>query len=376
MSYSHDLMAYQAGERLLSDLRGGNATWAGGSLTSQTTHWPGIIDWPKPDRIFEDDLGTTLAIEFKPPGQSKREYVTGLGQAMTYLRSFTYGAIVLPERAIDGFCIADYLKGVLREQYARRLPLALFTYGVDPTQLTPIVALRTREGNIPRLPATTRRTFWAYVRDASFYDVYEILLEMDRRDTPFDEAYIHFWNTKRCTGQSLTLDGTHRRPKAHQFSEQNQGDRAERTNINLLMRHTGLVDSDGRITEHGYELLRHGKVYTPQSKSFLQMFGHRLLTVGRHLDLILWLEHHQRQLPSAQKQNHENFRHRLDEGMEQAGFIRAAPQGRAKATFLRDEPKYWNKLGFLECEGGSYFYPGIGYVFNWRTIIGMVDQSE
>ena len=66
----------------------------------------------------------------------------------------------------------------------------------------------------------------------------------------------------------------------------------------------------------------------------------------------------------------------LDEGMELAGFIRAAPQGRAKATFLRDEPKYWNRLGLLERDGRSYFHPGVGYMFNWRAIVGMVDQSE
>jgi hypothetical protein len=376
MSYAHNLMAYQAGERLLADLRGGNAAWANRHLTAQTSHWPGIIDWPKPDRIFEDDAGTTLAVEFKPPGHSKREYVTGLGQAMTYLRTFAYGAIVLPEHAIDGFRIAEYLKGVLDEQYASELPLALFTYGVDPAQLTPVVTLRNRVGSAPRLPGTTRRAFWAYVRDASYYDVYEILLEMDRRDLRFGAAYPNFWNAKRRTGRSLTLEGTQRRPKTHRFSDQNRGDRAERTNVYLLMRHTGLVDADGNVTEPGYELLRHGKVYTPHSESFLQMFGHRLLTVGRHLDLILWVERHQRQLPNAQKQSHEDFKHHLDEGMELAGFIRAAPQGRAKATFLRDEPKYWNRLGLLERDGRSYFHPGVGYVFNWRAIVGMVDQSE
>lgn len=76
MSYSHNLMAFEAGESLLGAVRSGNAPWSGGRLTSQTTHWPGVMDWPVPDRIFEDSAGTTLAVEFKPPGQQKREYVT------------------------------------------------------------------------------------------------------------------------------------------------------------------------------------------------------------------------------------------------------------------------------------------------------------
>lgn len=376
MSYAHNLMAYEAGESLLAAVRAGNAPWAGGRLTPQANHWPGIIDWPVPDRIFEDSAGATLAVEFKPPGQSKREYVTGLGQTLTYLRTFKFAALVLPVKTTDGYLIADYLQGVLNEQYAGALPVALFSYDVAPAQLTALVSLRDRVGAAPQLPATTRRAFWAYVRDASYFDVFDILCEMDTRNLRFVNAYARFWNRKRVTGHALTLDGTPRVPKNHRFSEQNQGDVAERTNANLLMRHTGLIDADGRVTEAGYQLLRHGKVYTPQSESFVQMFGHRLLTVGRHLDLILWVERYQRHMPAAQKQNHPDFKHGLDEGLEHDGFIRAAPQGQAKETFIRDEPKYWNQLGFLEATGARYFHPGIGYVFDWRTIVSMVDQSE
>jgi hypothetical protein len=105
------------------------------------------------------------------------------------------------------------------------------------------------------------------------------------------------------------------------------------------------------------------------------MFGRQLLTVGRHPDLILWVERHQRQMSAEQKQKHGDFKHLLDEGLEQGGYIRAAPQGLAKETFVRDEPKYRNQLGLLEVNGKSYFHPGVGYVFNWRMIVSMVDQS-
>jgi len=375
MSYAHNLMAFQAGESLLGAVRSGNAPWVGGRLTSQTTHWPGNIDWPVPDRIFEDSAGTTLAVEFKPPGQPKREYITGLGQTLTYLRPFTFAALVVPARAGDGFYIAEYLRDLLNEQYAGSLPVALFSYTIAPSQLVTLVSLRDRIAPAPILPATTRRAFWAYVRDASYYDVFDMLSEMDARSIRFNAAYAQFWNRKRTTGQALTLAGAPRAQKDHQFSEKNQGDVAERTNANLLMRHTGLIDADGRITESGYQLLRHGKVYTPQSESFRRMFGHQLLTVGRHLDLMLWVECHQRQMPAAQKQSHSDFKHRLDEGLEQDGFIRAAPQGHAKETFVRDEPKYWKQLGLLEANGASYFHQGVGYVFNWRMIVSMVDQS-
>lgn len=374
MSYEHNLMAYEAGEFVLAQLRAGSAAWVGGRIADRTNHWPGIIDWPVPDKMFEDSAGATLAVEFKPPGHVKREYVTGLGQAMTYLRHFRFAALVVPTQAVDGYPIAQYLSGVLNEECAARLPIALFSYTITPSQLTPLVFLRDREGPAPQLPATTRRAFWAYVRDASYFDVFDVLVVMDARQLRFNDAYMQFWDMKRRRGLARTLEGAARKPKDHKFSEQNRGGKAERTNINLLMRHTGLIDGDGRITEPGHRLLRHGKVYTPDSQSFVQLFGNRLLTVGRHLDLILWVDRFQRQLPEADKRDHEQFKHRLDEGLEAAGFIRAAPQGRPKATFIRDEPKYWARLGLLEGVGANYFHTGLGYVFNWRAIISMVNQ--
>ena len=89
MPYNHDLMAHQASAALLGDLRAGKADWSHQRLSKKTTLWQGVTDWPRPDIAFEDrTTRASLAIEFKPPNQAKREYVTGLGQALTYLTEF------------------------------------------------------------------------------------------------------------------------------------------------------------------------------------------------------------------------------------------------------------------------------------------------
>jgi hypothetical protein len=60
----------------------------------------------------------------------------------------------------------------------------------------------------------------------------------------------------------------------------------------------------------------------------------------------------------------------LDKRLQKAGIIKRAPVNRPKPTFLRDEQKLWNKLGLLiPSSGQSYFHPGIGLVFDWRSII-------
>ena len=49
--------------------------------------------WPLPDFVIVDqDNDTTTAAEFKPPDQTKREYLTGLGQVVAYTRDFDHCA--------------------------------------------------------------------------------------------------------------------------------------------------------------------------------------------------------------------------------------------------------------------------------------------
>lgn len=41
----------------------------------------------------------------------------------------------------------------------------------------------------------------------------------------------------------------------------------------------------------------------------------------------------------------------------------------AKSSYMRDEMKLWNKLGLLYTYNPtSYFFPGVGYKFNWEKI--------
>jgi hypothetical protein len=110
--------------------------------------------------------------------------------------------------------------------------------------------------------------------------------------------------------------------------------------------------------------------------SFKLLLGHQILTVGRHIELILWVEDVQRELPQKRKATSQGFLSALDEELEKAGVISSAPKGKAKTTFLRDEPKLWNKLGLLKISGDrSYFFRGEGFRFDWRACIEMVNYE-
>lgn len=374
MSLEHDQLAHKAAELLLAQLREGTATWATDRLSPHTTYWHGIADWPRPDGAFEDrSTGASLAIEFKPPSQSKREYVTGLGQVLTYLRSFEFAVLILPRYSYDGFAIADDLMANVQESFATNLPIGLFRYDTDPgnaADLTALVNLRARTGDAPGIPrGLNRQVFWAYWRDLSQYDVLSILTDMDAATRiPFDQAYRHFWDAQMITGTARTWEGDLRTAKNPASFD------AEKLNAWLSLRHIGVLSSDGSLTERGYRVLHLGKVYGPASLAFMSYLGNLILGWGRHLELIFWVDDQQRKLPSAARSTADDYRKALDAALQTAGIIPYVPAG-PKISFLRDELKLWNKLGLLlKSHGNQYFHPDVGLMFNWRAILATMDD--
>lgn len=371
MSLHHNFMAHEVSTLLLDQLRHGNASeWATQRLTKATTLWQGKADWPKPDIAFEDRTnGSSFAIEFKPPNHSKREYVTGLGQAMTYLGEFEYTGLVIPNLSSDGFEIGDYLFNLLNSSFPS-LPIALFTYDLDPKNIVVRRKLSERESPPLQIPVGVgSKVFWGYWRDLSRFDLFILLRLIDSMPSgSFDDVYLKFWNLYARRGKARTWEGRPRKKKRAPKNAQNF--LGERLNAQLAMRHAGMISADGNLTAMGYDLLHVGKIYGPESEAFTDCIARLVLIEGNHLELIFWIEEQQRFFSTSDRVSSNEYFNALDNALVQAGVISPPRKGRAKAHFLRDEPKLWNKLGLLLREGNvRYFHQGLGLVFDWRKIV-------
>ncbi|MCW5725611.1 MAG: hypothetical protein KIS81_11745 [Maricaulaceae bacterium] len=373
MGIEHNMMALELSSVLLQQLRTGNASgWADPRLSAQSTLWQGMADWPRPDVAFEDkSTKSTLALEFKPPNQVKREYITGLGQMITYLSDFEFAGLVVPKRSGDGFEIAKYISDVLSRDLDG-LPVALFSYDKSVSDFTVLRRLKPRTVPLASPPAGSRpRTFWAYWRDLSNYDLFEILRISDISDgQPFEAVFAKFWKQFAATGKARTWEGTGRKKKKLSSPSQT----AERLNAFLAVRHAGLLSSDGRLTSAGLELLQVGKVYGPDSVAFIDLLAHSILVDGRHLDLIFWVEERTRSIDPTEKNSANEYLSALDKQLVDRGVIPPRKAGAKKPHFIRDEPKLWNKLGLLKHDGATqYFHAGHGFVFDWRRIIAVIE---
>lgn len=370
MGIEHNLMALEVSSALLRQLRTGQATgWATQRLSNQSILWPGIADWPRPDIAFEDiNTGATLALEFKPPNHSKREYVTGLGQMLTYLEDFEFSGLVLPERSSDGFEIAKFLADTISANLDD-LPIMLLSYDKVASDFSVLRPLKPRTGSLPtKSNRSGPRTFWAYWRDLSNFELFEILRIIDTSAKPdFSRDFQKFWKRFVLKKKARTWEGVPRQKNP------NSKVSPERINAFYAMRHSGLIDAEGRVTLAGLNLLHVGKIYGPDSEAFLNLLARSILLDGRHLDLIFWIEDQTRQLSVSQKNTSTAYLAALDSRLEAAGVIAPRVKGASKANFIRDEPKLWNKLGLIEHKGGGsqYFQSGRGYLFNWRKILSV-----
>ena len=89
---THDVLAYAVAQEAVRRIGLAEPAWTALSPASYITT---SRVWPVPDFVLMDSAtNVTIAAEFKPPRQSKREYLTGLGQASAYTRDFHYSLLV------------------------------------------------------------------------------------------------------------------------------------------------------------------------------------------------------------------------------------------------------------------------------------------
>ena len=135
--------------------------------------------WPAPDAVLIDAANSQqklCTLEFEPPQSSKTECMRGLGQATTYLADFDCAALILPDRADDGYDIANHISSLLSTLGTEQARIGVYAYPVattNPTSNTPVqLQLLKPIGGMSPNPIMSQRvsleeTFWAFWRDSS-----------------------------------------------------------------------------------------------------------------------------------------------------------------------------------------------------------------
>ena len=368
MAQEHDQGAEKTGGFILSQIRKGDVSYK--QVFSPSMRRIGDWGWPRPDFVcFDDEKECSYALEYKPPMQSKREYVCGLGQSITYLQHHTYSGLIIPKIADDGFPIADYIKSVLQSDVMANSPISLYTYNpktFDVEILRQITSVRTGAKITPSEEAD--KTFWCWWRDMSHYELYDLLslsfIYGDYEgDAYTDRIFPEFWN-RLVNHKTKTFEGKYRKVQDGSKGSYKQ-------NYRIPFEQLGLWSSkEGKLSDLGFQLLMIGKKYGADSANFKNALAYLILTIGHHIELIHVIDEIQSESLIPKKSL--DFKKMLDAELTERGMIGkrkpTAVKTDKKGSYIRDEMKLWNKFNLINKKGGDYFFPGEGYKFNWQQI--------
>lgn len=374
MGSIHDNLATVCGDDILNRLRGGDSSIKQVFSTHivRSADW----DWPRPDYVcVDEDLKCSYALEFKPPQQSKREYLTGLGQSLSYLQKHMYSGLIVPTIADDGFHIAKFIANTLKAEEFKKVAISLYSY--QPSDVYAGVTLlrgieeKRDTKSIKAVDIDKTETFWCWWRDCSHYELFDLLeLAFINNNTDGDiyTEYIYpVFYERMIAGKTKMWDGKPRKKTKSKSSYS-----SEKQNYKIPLSQLELW-SEGHLTDLGFRMLEIGKKYGPNSEAFKNALAYLILVNGKHLDLIKMIEQFQTTpgivIPSESKR----FLLYVEKYLTEKGCIGArkpsAKTTDAKGTYIRDEPKLWNKFDLMEKSSKTdYFFKAEGYKFDWHRI--------
>ncbi|WP_411768930.1 hypothetical protein [Winogradskyella sp. A3E31] len=383
MGANHDLLADKAGRAIISKIVNRVDNW--GQIFSDNINKAGDFGWPRPDYVCYDyDLDQSIAFEFKPPNHPKREYLTGLGQTLSYLEKHHYSGLILPT-IVEGFDIAQHISNILSLDVFARHHISVIGYNERTLESDPLNSIQLfksvedeRTGEI--VSNDLSQTYWCWWRDISHYEIFTLLNILDKHSNQTGDIYSQyawpeFW-AMMIAGQTRTWEGAGRRKTD---SARNRA--SEKQNYKIPLFQLGLIEpSEGRLTVEGYKLISVGKIYGLDSSLYLDYLTKLVLIEGKHLILIQDLEEFKNIANATSLASQDQFRIDFEQYLNDNNSIGRRKPGRTttgnKVSYIRDEFKLWNKLGLLKTIGTrNYFVNGRGIEFNWSRITEILTKD-
>lgn len=373
--------------------------------------------FPSPDAAFFDEANKFLAsFEFKPPTETKRGILTGVGQSIAYLQEANISFLVAPER-LEDFDLCNFLTDLFKRQIYGKLPTGLIIYENNCpenvrliSEISPNIDVST-QANFNTRSITTSR-YWAKHQDLPI-SLFHLLLHcyyLKKSNSISEDAFKYCWNhylisetilddfrpkpiydcnnelilTPAGTKQLLMLEKIlnksvempleeRRAYIAHEIDTEFTGDnkyQAYKKNFVTFLKHLKVIDSTGNITDSGFKLYHLGLVHGANSKIFKDYFTKEVLTTGHHLDLLLDLDEILRRSTCSFNEVLSTMEREYGE----KGFIKRNPNRISNTTstvgFLKYECILWRSLGLLSRTPGAL--PNV----NWKLITSICGLPE
>jgi len=340
------------------------------------------MDFPKPDFIYvpyemrriniqeiEKYLGQTtltgerlplpVSFEVKTPYVYKHEYVTGIGQAISYNSVFPLSYLVIPDVNMEGFEVLGFIKEVVE---TNNLNIGLFSYKMENPQEIELIKeasiVRTQARRIKESVKGIRRSY-SYWRETKPEEVFEALriskeLEKTQRYNILNEVLTKLWDEVLSS----------RFPRTTRVS-------SFLLNYKLFLIQNALLDATGRLTAIGRHTLVLGERFGKESETFREIITYVLLKYGGHYSLLSKIYDVQRQMSEKVLSSWKAWADEVVRKLrEQDYYI-------SKDDFRTDLPRMLFAYEKYFCGiAESHFIEGKGISINFPKIIAILDKGS
>lgn len=200
-------MAKASTDAILSHFKDG--TWKCAKTLGVNFYRTNVFsDFPAPDASFVDEKNkVVVSFEFKPPTETKRGILTGLGQAIAYLNRSNISYLVCPQY-VENFNMGEYLKEVFNSCLKNKVPVGLITYSIDnPSEVNMLVNVDSIGKSTIKVNTNKDNRFWAKHQDLPL-PLFNLILHyyyMKKMGVLEGDPYAECWK-KHMVSPTLTDD--------------------------------------------------------------------------------------------------------------------------------------------------------------------------
>jgi hypothetical protein len=374
MSLSHDKLAEFLSQAILQKFR----NLFGNVFISNVS-----MDFPRPDFIYipyeigridikeiEKYLGQTtlvgeplplpVSFEVKTPYVYKHEYITGIGQAISYNSIFPLSYLVVPNYNMEGFEVLDFLKTIIE---INNLSIGLFSYKMEnPAEIDLVKQasiVRIKAGHVKETVKAIKRSY-SYWRETKPEEVFEALrISREVEQTSQTNNILNI-----VMGKLWKEVLSKRFLKAKKIS-------SFLLNYKLFLIQNALLDATGHLTTIGRHTLSLGERFGKESETFKEIITYILLKYGGHYILLSKIYEEQRKMSKEHLTSWDNWVNEIERKLKKQNYYIS------KDDFRIDLPRMlfaYNQYfcGIVERQ----FIKGEGILINFPKIVEILDKGS
>jgi len=340
------------------------------------------MDFPRPDFVYipykigridvkeiERYVGQTtlggeplplpVSFEVKTPYVYKHEYITGIGQAISYNSIFPLSYLVVPDYNIEGFEVSEFLKSIIE---TNNLNIGLFSYDLENPAEVELVKraslVRVEAGRIQSIKGIKRSySYWRETTPEEAFEALRISKEIEQTTKEvniLDKVMQKLW-------KEILLKRFQKARKPSSFL----------LNYKLFLIQNALLDATGHLTAIGRHTLSLGERFGKDSETFKEIITYVLLRYGGHYTLLSKIYEEQKEIEEEHLDSWDKWASEIERRLREQNYYISKDDFRVDLPrMLFAYERYF--CGIVERQ----FIKGRGILINFPKIVEILDKGS